>query len=156
MQIGGWVELGIVRVGVTIRATVMDTKVIPQAVLGLVNGGGIRGCLDLSMSMVPFKISIDFVVELFICLKFCTVCMNLGFCEICVPLPCGFIWCPPITYNIYEWSMAPMVIDIFTVCSVAPDSTPPKIDRAFAHVQQQDGETVRARTRARRVFACCV
>lgn len=125
VEVGGGITLGIVKAGMKIRATVMETSLIPEARLGLLKGGAVRACLALDLIINPLRIDIIGFVQLWLCPFFKKVCASLGFVEICIPVPFFFKFCPEFEITIFSWSAKPITINIFTICNRPADSTPP-------------------------------
>lgn len=56
VRIGGFVDVFFFKVGIQLTAYVMGVSLIPQALLGLQDGGGIRACLQMDMELRPLRI----------------------------------------------------------------------------------------------------
>ena len=113
---------------------------VEQISLGFKNG--LQLCLVMDVEFIPLKIRVYYLFAYRLCLKFCEVCIKLGFTKICFPFPCDLIFCPDITFDIWKWQMDTMRFLVFAICNFPPDSTPPVLADAFVDGQQTDAETM--------------
>ena len=156
------ITLGIVKAGMKIRATIMETSLIPEARLGLLKGGAVRACLALDLVINPLQIDIIGFVELFLCPYFKKVCASLGFVEVCLPvsrrkgvepataslthtlvgwqIPFFFQFCPEFEIVIFSWSAKPITFNVFTICNRPADDSPPVA--GFVEAAQTDDITI--------------
>ena len=140
---GGWDIPYVARLGIVIALTLLDIKFIPSASLSVKSGLDV--CLSFDIALIPIKIAMYVVVGLFLCPKFCEVCGKVFGKKVCVPLPCGIIYClPGFKFKIWSWSFPELRMNIFTICSAPPDRTPPDTTDAFVSAKQTTVESIYA------------
>lgn len=161
--------MGIVKAGMKIRATIMETSLIPEARLGLLKGGALRVCLAFDIVILPLRIDIIGFVELYLCPYFKKICAKLGFVKVCLPVrrglpsnriqrhsdenarvcvvhvcvvqvPFFFQFCPEFEITIFTWSAKPITFNIFTICNRPADDSPPV--SGFVEAAQTDDVTI--------------
>lgn len=126
----------------TLKVTLMEIRLLPQASLSFKSGTSV--CVALDLTLRPIKLEVFGEVGFYVCIKLCEVCVSVFGAEICASLPCGLKFCDPEYFPIWEWGMEEIKMNIFVECNTPPDSTPPIATDAFVQAVQIDSETVMA------------
>ena len=99
---GGFTVPVFARAGMEILVTVLDIQILPQASLSFKSGTTV--CLAFDIALTPLKIVVQGLLSFWICIVFCELCFSVFGESICIPIPCGFEFCPDATFPIWEWS----------------------------------------------------
>lgn len=111
-----------------LEVTLLDISLIPEASLGVAEGGGIKVCIVLHFTLSPIAIVMKVGIGIYGCPLFCTVCFSVFGSEVCAPLPCGLTFCPRFDLTLFFWEGPVFSWEIFSWCNFPPDTTPPEID----------------------------
>lgn len=95
----GYVQFLILRGGIGVTATVLNTVIVPQVSVALIPSisrpPGIA--FEMHLLVVPLAVRIYAYVEILICIKWCKVWF--------FKVPCGLNWCTLLKITLAQWAM---------------------------------------------------
>jgi hypothetical protein len=116
--------LEILRGGIEVIATVLNTKIVPTVWIRPFPGKRPTGIeLNLTMDVVPLSVTVNVFAEQQ-CLKWCPAFI--------ISLPCGFKWCRFAVKNLANWSMDSREVNLLSLEVSFMDTTPPLPGSAVA------------------------
>eukprot|EP00117_Sycon_ciliatum_P041745 scpid3211/ scgid30481/ len=110
----------LVRFGIALVATVMDTKLYPIVTLGLTESSQLKICVTVDIKATALRLSLVAFAEFFLCFKI--TCKD-GWISICYPT---FAFCPPTRVTLYTLSFGKIAKRVFEKCRTPPDTTAPE------------------------------
>jgi hypothetical protein len=120
-----FVSLLIIRGGIGVEATVLNTRIVPAVWIRPFPGKRPTGIeFSLTMNVVPLSVRVYVFAEHLLCIKWCKVWF--------IPLPCGLEWCLLFSKTIVDWSMNLMEIKGPSLGFSFMDTTPPLPGSAVA------------------------
>jgi hypothetical protein len=118
----GGINLGLVKAGIGVEATILDFSLIPDAVIK-VSKWPLEGCVNVDLVNHGIVVRVYAFIETFTCVKLCEVCI-FGSCN---DVPCGVAWCAKLKHYIegLEYEQGNTTIPVYQICSEGTDLTPP-------------------------------
>jgi hypothetical protein len=121
----GWVSLWVIRGGIGVEATVLNTRIVPAVWITPFPGKRPTGIeFSLTMNVVPISVRVYAWVEFLCNIKWCWAWL--------IPLPCGLEWGCFFSATIVDWSMNLMEIKGPSLGFSFMDITPPLPGSAVA------------------------
>ncbi|CAE7856105.1 rad50, partial [Symbiodinium sp. KB8] len=140
------IDVGLGYAGVRAVVRLFSLGIIPTASFGITPGGAVRLCLSMDLAIIYPSITIEAYFAFRLCIK-CTCCpirIKIGFATIKLP-KCSLVMCAEKTFEIASYKPygdAWHTTELFKICNLPPDTTPPEIDGAYASALQVDATTV--------------